>query len=158
METKLRHNESNVVNVNTVDKFDLEKYLGVWYEIARYDHGFERGLSKVKAEYTLRGNGMIKVVNTGYDGKRGKQKEVVGKAKVTDVPGLLRVSFFWIFYSDYRILCIDDNYSWAIVSAGHSDKYLWILSRTEKLTDDAIKNILFEVEKRGFNTKKLIFI
>lgn len=148
----------NAVDVQTVQTFELERYLGSWYEIARYDHSFERGLTAVKAQYIRREDGKIKVVNTGSDAKRGQQKEVIGKAKTTSVPGLLSVSFFWIFYADYRVLALGDDYEWALVSAGRSDKYLWILSRTEKLADDTLKGILSEAQRRGFDTGRLIFL
>jgi lipocalin len=157
MKNELNHEGGKSINIETVDKFDLSRYLGVWHEIARYDHRFERGLSQVKAEYILQENGMIKVINTGLDAKSGKRNEVIGKAKTTEKPGLLRVSFFWIFYSDYRVLRLGDNYEWALVSAGHSDKYLWILSRTEKLPQDVLDAILSEARERGFDTEKLIF-
>ncbi len=148
----------NAVDVQTVQKFELERYLGTWYEIARYDHSFERGLTSVKAQYVRRDDGMIKVVNTGFDAKRGQQKEVIGKAKTTSAPGMLKVSFFWIFYADYRVLALGDDYEWALVSAGRSDKYLWILSRTEKLADDTLKGILSEAQRRGFDAGRLIFL
>ena len=148
----------NAVDVQTVQKFELERYLGTWYEIARYDHSFERGLTSVKAQYVRRDDGMIKVVNTGFDAKRGQQKEVIGKAKTTSAPGMLKVSFFWIFYADYRVLAFGDDYEWALVSAGRSDKYLWILSRTEKLADDTLKGILSEAQRRGFDAGRLIFL
>ncbi len=148
----------NAVDVQTVQKFELERYLGTWYEIARYDHSFERGLTSVKAQYVRRDDGMIKVVTTGFDAKRGQQKEVIGKAKTTSAPGMLKVSFFWIFYADYRVLALGDDYEWALVSAGRSDKYLWILSRTEKLADDTLKGILSEAQRRGFDAGRLIFL
>src|SRR5574344_1745990 len=103
MQKKSRSKDNQPVDIKTVDKFELSRYLGVWHEIARYNHRFERGLRNVKAEYTIRDDGRIKVVNTGMDEQSGRKKEVVGKAKTTAVSGLLRVSFFWIFYSDYRI-------------------------------------------------------
>ena len=84
------------------------------------------------------------------------KKKIVGKAKTTDVPGLLRVSFFWIFYSDYRILLLDDNYEWALVSAGHSNKYLWILGREPELSKEILEKIFSEAERRGFDTSKLL--
>src|SRR5574344_826465 len=157
METTLKNKRSRTIDVSTFDKFELSDYLGVWYDIARHDHRFEKGLSDINAQYIIQDNVMINVVNSGFDKKSDRRKEVVGKAKTTDVPGLLRVSFFWIFYSDYRVLCLGDNYEWALVSAGSSDKYLWILSRTEKLPEETLKSILSEAERRGFDTSKLMF-
>jgi len=149
--------ESKALDNSTVKQFELEKYLGVWHEITRYNHRFEKGLSNVMAEYILQDNGSIKVVNTGFDTKLGKRKEVIGKAKTTATPGLLRVSFFWIFYSDYRILELDDNYEWALVSAGGSDKFLWILSREETLPEETINIIISKAKNRGFDNQRLMF-
>ena len=87
-------------DVTTISNLVLDKYLGKWYEIARIDNRFERGISNAIAEYSQNPNGTIKVVNSGVDIKTGRMKSVVGKAKTTSIPGLLRVSFFWIFYSD----------------------------------------------------------
>ncbi len=122
----------------TVKQLDLERYLGTWYEIARFDHRFERGLVGVTANYSLRDDGKIKVVNEGYKKTLdGKHDVAVGKAKTTDDPGRLKVSFFWIFYADYLVLELGENYQWALIGST-SDKYLWILSRTPIL-DDAYK-------------------
>lgn len=154
---EIKNEKGNLIDISTVGKFETEKYLGEWYEIARYDHRFEKNLKDVMATYILQKNGMIKVVNKGFDKKKGLQKKIVGKAKITDAPGLLRVSFFWIFYSDYRILLLDDNYEWALVSAGHSNKYLWILGREPELSKEILEKIFSEAERRGFDTSKLIF-
>ena len=140
-----------------VQKFDLDRYLGRWYEIARFDHRFERGLSEVTAEYITQDNGMIKVLNSGFSAKLGKRRQAVGRAKLTDVPGVLRVSFFWIFYADYRVLALGDNYEWALVGSGRSGNYLWILSRTEVLPKETMETIISEAERRGYDTKQLIF-
>ena len=145
------------IDITPVQKFDLDRYLGRWYEIARFDHRFERGLSEVSAEYTAQKNGMIKVLNSGFKAKLGKRSQIVGRAKTTDVAGVLRVSFFWIFYSDYRVLALGDNYEWALVGSGDSGKYLWILSRTEVLPKETVEKIIAEAERRGFDTKKLLF-
>lgn len=142
---------------STVKELNIEKYLGVWYEIARFDHRFERGLSKVRAEYILQNNGMIKVLNTGYDVKRDKERLAIGRAKLTDISGLLRVSFFWKFYSDYRVLALDADYKWSLVGAGKSDNYLWILSREENLPKETLEMIISEAQRRGYNTDHLLF-
>src|SRR5574344_1485065 len=118
MKTDSCHKHGKSINISTADKFELKRYLGIWHEIARYDHRVERGLSKVTAEYILQENGMIQDINTGFDTQSGKKRTATGKAKATGLPALLRVSFFWIFYSDYRILWLNDNYEWALVSAG----------------------------------------
>ena len=143
-------------DVTTVSNLALDKYLGRWYEIARIDNRFERGISNAFAEYSLNPNGTIKVVNSGVDIKTGRMKSAVGKAKTTSVPGLLRVSFFWIFYSDYRVLAVDENYNWALVG-GSSSKYLWILSRISKLSEEDMALIISEASRRGYDTSRLIY-
>ena len=97
---------------STVKTLDLSNYLGSWYELARFDHTFERGMQEVMAFYELRDDGKIDVINSGI--KNGKYKVAYGKAKLTDEPGVLRVSFFGPFYSDYRVLMLDDDYEYAL--------------------------------------------
>ena len=134
---------------------DLDRYLGTWYEIARFDHSFERGVEEAKAVYTLNKDGTVKVVNSGI--KNGKPKTAVGKGKRTDEPGLLRVSFFGPFYADYRVMMIDADYSYALVGSGGAD-YLWILSRTTNLPDGVKSAILAEATRRGYDTSKFIWV
>ena len=150
-----------MIDTRTVEKFELEKYLGTWYEIARFPHSFEKGLESVTATYSIRKDGKIKVVNKGYKNTdKNKLSIAEGKAKIPDlhVPGKIKVSFFWIFYADYYILELDtENYQWAMVGSS-SDKYLWILCRTNKM-DDNIYNMLIEKAKqRGYDLKKLITV
>ena len=134
---------------------DLNRYLGEWYEIARFDHSFERGIERAKAVYTLNEDGTIKVVNSGIND--GKPKKAVGKGKRTNTPALLRVSFFGPFYADYRVMMIDADYTYALVGSGGAD-YLWILSRTPTLADDAKSALLVEARRRGYDTGKLIWV
>ena len=134
---------------------DLNRHLGEWYEIARFDHSFERGIERAKAVYTLNEDGTIKVVNSGI--KDGKPKKAVGKGKRTNTPALLRVSFFGPFYADYRVMMIDADYTYALVGSGGAD-YLWILSRTPTLADDAKSALLAEAKRRGYDTEKLIWV
>ena len=138
-----------------VAALDLNRYLGEWYEIARFDHSFERGVEQAKANYTQNADGTIKVVNTGI--RDGKPKTAIGKGKKTDTPGLLRVSFFGPFYADYRVMLIDKDYSHALVGSGSAD-YLWILSRTPRLPEAAKFELLSEAKRRGYDTGKLIWI
>lgn len=145
----------NVYDNSVIDYVDLNRYLGSWYEIARFDHGFERGMYATKAHYTLKEDGSIEVVNSGY--KNGKFKQSVGKAKLTDTPALLRVSFFGPFYSDYRILMLDPDYQYALVGS-KSQKYLWILSRTPEMSIDALDLVLNEAESRGYEVTNLIWV
>ena len=120
------------VNNETIDSLDLNRFLGQWYEIARFDHSFESGMENNKAVYTMGENGIVSVKNSGV--KNGNLKEVSGIAQTTANPGLLRVSFFKPFYADYRVLYLDADYQYALVGSASSD-YLWILSRTPQLED-----------------------
>ena len=134
---------------------NLNKYLGKWYEIARFDHSFERDMEKVTAEYKLLPDGHIQVINAGY--KDGKFKETIGKAKTTNTSGLLRVSFFMNFYSDYRVLMIDKDYNYVLVGSS-SPKYLWILSRTPQLDEEILESIIDAAQEKGYDTDNLIFV
>lgn len=141
-----------------VKSLDLTRYLGTWYEIARFNHSFERGMENVVAEYLMRDDGKIDVINSGW--KDGKAKVAYGKAKLPDPdgnPALLRVSFFLFFYSDYRVLYIDEDYSVALVG-GSRDKYLWILSRTPAVTDSKLEPVIRKARIRGYDTSKLIWV
>lgn len=145
---------TNVDNT-TVKAVDLNRYLGKWYEIARFDHRFERGMVQCTAIYSLRENGKITVMNRGM--RNGQWKTSVGKAKVTDVPGVLRVSFFGPFYSDYRIMMLAPDYTYALVG-GDGDDYLWILSRTPQLKPETHDLIIREAKRRGYRTEDLIWV
>ena len=138
-----------------VAALDLSRYLGEWYEIARFDHSFERGVEQAKANYTQNADGTIKVVNSGI--KDGKPKTAIGKGKKTDTPGLLRVSFFGPFYADYRVMMIDEGYTYALVGSGSAD-YLWMLSRTRVLPDATKSELLSDAKRRGYDTDKLIWV
>ncbi len=147
-----------MIDKTVVKELDLNRYLGTWYEIARYDHRFERGLVGVTAKYSFRKDGKIKVVNSGYKGSLdGEFSEAVGKAKVPNKnePGKLKVSFFWIFYADYFVLDLDENYQWVLIGSS-SDKYLWILSRTPQISAELYQTLLAKLEKRGYETGQLI--
>lgn len=143
------------VDNSVVNDFDLNRFLGSRYEIARYDHRFERGMEQTKALYVLREDGKVDVLNTGM--KNGKHSEAKGTAKLTGTPGRLRVSFWGPFYSDYRVMLIDDDYQYALVGGG-SDDYLWILSRTPQISAETKALILAEVQRRGYDPAKLIWV
>ena len=143
------------VDNSVVDSLDVNRYLGEWYEIARYDHRFERGMENTRAIYSMRDDGMIDVINTGV--KDGERKESKGKAKLTDTPALLRVSFFGPFYSDYRVMMLDADYQYALIGSG-SDDYLWILSRKPLLPDTVKQQVIKEAQRRGYDTSKLIWV
>ena len=143
------------VDNTPVAALDLNRYLGEWYEIARFDHSFERGVERAKANYMLNEDGTIKVVNSGI--KNGKPKTAIGKGKRTDTPALLRVSFFGPFYADYRVMLIDKDYTRALVGSGSAD-YLWLLSRTPELSETAKSELLAEAQRRGYDMGKLIWV
>lgn len=149
----------NIFTPNNIDNepvaIDLNKFLGTWYEIARFDHSFERDMQKVTAEYILQPDGKIKVINSGY--RDGKFKETIGKAKTTDTSGLLRVSFFLNFYSDYRVLMVDNDYQYILIG-GSSPKYLWIMSRTPQISNEILQKLINAAKERGYDTDKLIFV
>jgi apolipoprotein D and lipocalin family protein len=146
-------------NVKPVENFKLNSYLGQWYEIARLDHSFERGLTKVNAEYRLRDDGGVKVINRGYSAENKEWKEAEGKAYFVDSPNLahLKVSFFEPFYSSYIVFELDENYSYSLVS-GYDKSYFWILAKDKKI-DESLKNSLMKkASDLGFDTSKLIFV
>ena len=142
-------NDQIMINTSTVKQFDIPRFMGKWYEIARYEHTFEKGMSHVTAEYSLLSNGKIRVINRGI--KNGKPKEIIGKAKQPypiEYPGRLKVSFFLWFYADYYILELDKEYQYAIIGSS-SDKYLWILSRTPDMPEEKLNEFLQNIKRRG---------
>ena len=146
------------INTSTVKKLDIPRFMGKWYEIARYEHTFEKGMTHVTAEYSLKPDGKIQVINKGI--KNGKAKEIVGKAKQPnpiEYPGRLKVSFFLWFYSDYYVLELDNDYQYAIIGSS-SDKYLWILSRTPELPKETLDKLLANIKQRGYDLSRLIFV
>ncbi len=154
----LSYAQDTMYDNSVIDEFDLPRYLGVWYEIARFDHSFERGMDNVTAEYLLRDDGMVDVINSGW--KNGKMKVAKGKARQEDPknePAHLEVSFFLFFFSDYNVMMLDDDYQIALVGS-KSPKYLWILSRTPQVSDDVVGAVLEEAERRGYDTGALIWV
>ena len=147
--------ESAKLDNSTVKSVDLSRYLGSWYEIARFDHSFERGMEYAMAHYTMRDDGKIDVLNTGI--KDGRAKDAKGIAKTTHQQGLLRVSFFGPFFSDYRIMMLDENYQYVLVG-GSTNRFLWILSRTPQLDEATLSLILAEAEHRGYDTTRLLWV
>ncbi len=145
-------------NYKAITGFEADKYLGTWYEIARLDHSFERGLDKVNATYSLREDGGLKVVNRGFDAKKQKWNEAIGKAYFVEKPdiGRLKVSFFGPFYGAYTIIDLDKpTYSYALVTGGKN--YLWILSRTPQLANETKQKLIAQAKALGFETDKLIY-
>ncbi|SFK22511.1 apolipoprotein D and lipocalin family protein [Nitrosomonas aestuarii] len=145
--------------VTPVTNFDENRYLGKWYEIARLDHSFERGLSHVTAEYALKNDGGISVINRGFSTEENKWKEAEGKAYFigTRDEGHLKVSFFGPFYGSYVIFDLDhENYQYAFVS-GYNTSYLWLLSRTPTVSQTLRERFIHKSSKLGFDTNALIF-
>jgi len=146
--------------VTPVNNFEVDRYLGTWYEIARLDHRFERGLSEVSATYSKGSNGGVNVINRGLDKKTGKRKEAKGRAHFVNEPTVarLKVTFFWPFYGGYNVIELDrENYSYALV-CGPSREYLWILSRTPTLGKETLQSLISTAKKFEFDTSQLIFV
>lgn len=146
-------------NIKPVSDFELNRYLGTWYEIARLDHSFERGLEQVTAEYSLRDDGGVKVVNRGFNTKKQAWKEATGKAYFVgdENIGQLKVSFFGPFYGGYNIIALDEAYQYAMV-CGPDRSYLWILARTPDLDSSVLNDLVRAAEGLGFATDQLIYV
>jgi len=146
--------------VDVVDGFELDRYLGTWYEIARLDHSFERGLTNVTAEYSLREDGGVAVLNRGYREDKGEWDEASGKAYFVDEPdvGRLKVSFFGPFYGGYNIVELDKtDYSYSMI-VGPNRSYLWILARSPDVDQAIVDRLVARAESLDFPTDELIFV
>lgn len=146
--------------VKPVQDFEIERYLGTWYEIARLDHSFERGLSGVTAQYSMRDDGGVSVINRGFKTATGQWEEARGKAYFIDdkTQGKLKVSFFGPFYGAYNVIALDHQaYQWSLV-VGPDTGYLWILSRTPQLEKAVVDELVSIAKTHGFNTGELIFV
>ena len=149
---------SQMIDKTTVKELDLNRYLGKWYEIARFPHSFEKDLVGVTATYSLRDDGKIKVLNQGYKNTlEGELSVAEGKAKIPNKlePAKLKVSFFWIFYGDYYVLELDENYQCVMIGSS-SPKYFWILCRTPQMDSATYEMLLEKARKRGYNLDKLV--
>ncbi|MCG6966363.1 MAG: lipocalin family protein [Chromatiaceae bacterium] len=146
--------------IEPVRDFKLQSYLGKWYEVARLDHSFERGLSHVTAEYELRDDGGVRVINRGYSAQSDSWKEAEGKAYFVEGPdtGYLKVSFFGPFYGAYVVFELDhEHYQYALVS-GPDRSYLWLLARNPRIDESTKTALLASAAAKGFDTRKLIFV
>lgn len=146
--------------ITPVSGFEKSRYLGTWYEIARLDHSFERGLDQVTATYTERDDGGIKVINRGYHTQKDSWETAEGKAFFVGESDIahLKVSFFGPFYASYVIAALDkDNYDYALVT-GPDTGYLWILSRTPSLPQATLERLLAQAQQSGFDTSQLIYV
>ena len=141
-----------------VSPFYKDKYLGQWYEIARLDFKFEKGLDHVTATYSLKDPHTIRVDNKGYSTKDQTWKESIGKAKLvgTGTYGRLKVSFFGPFYAGYNVIAIDPDYRYALV-AGNNLDYMWLLSREKTMPEDVKNKYLQQAEALGYNVQKLVW-
>jgi apolipoprotein D and lipocalin family protein len=143
--------------IPVVKNFDLNRYLGRWYEVARLPHSFENGLDSVTATYSLRDDGRVNVLNKGFNSSEGAWKEAVGKARFKDLSteGFLEVSFFWIFYADYKIIDLDTlHYSYAMITS-NSKKYFWILSKSPKLEQSVYDHLIGKAKECGFPVSEI---
>ena len=148
---------ATTADIAAVQNFEPERYMGTWYEIARLPQYFERDMDEVKAQYTLNDDGTIRVENSGK--RDGKETSITGKAKLKypdakPLAGELRVSFFWPFYSDYRVIELAPDYSYAVVTAGSRD-YLWVLARRPTMPKEQLDAILSRATERGFDLGEL---
>ncbi|HNR50359.1 MAG: Outer membrane lipoprotein Blc precursor [Deltaproteobacteria bacterium ADurb.BinA179] len=146
--------------VEAVEDFDVRRYTGTWYEIARLENRFEKDLTAVTASYSLRDDGGIDVVNRGFNLRKKEWEQVRGKGYfVGDASlGRLKVTFFWPFYSGYNIIRLDrDNYRYALV-CGTTRDYLWILARDPRLDQDILDGLVAHAKREGFDTQELVFV
>lgn len=145
--------------INPVENFNLEKYQGTWYEIARLDHSFERDLENVSAQYRIKKDGNVEVINQGFLPKDKRWKKATGNAKFVESSdkGFLKVSFFGPFYGSYIIFELDKNYQYAFVS-GPDLSYLWLLSRTKTIEPELMNHFIEKVNTLGFDTDKVIWV
>lgn len=145
--------------VTVVGSFDVQRYLGAWFEIARLDHSFERGLSRVSARYDLRDDGSIQVTNRGYNAAKGAWSEALGRAVFTgdSDTASLKVSFFGPFYGGYHVIALDPDYRWAMV-IGPNTGYLWILARERQLPAGVRDRLIRQAQALGVDTRALIWV
>lgn len=144
-------------DIHPITHFELSRYLGTWYEIARIDNRFEKGLSRVSAHYSLLDDNGVKVVNKGWNDKKQKWEHAIGKAYFVESPqnGALKVSFFGPFYGGYNIIKIDKNYQVALV-VGNDKDYLWVLSRSPKISSDVVDEYLSFAKENGFDIQRVM--
>ena len=146
-------------DIHPVENFDLSRYVGKWYEVARIEHRFERGLQRSQAEYGLLQDGSIQITNRGYDPKREEWKISHGKATPTLAPDIaaLKVSFFRPFYDGYNVVALDKDYEWAMVIGSKLD-YFWILSRQPSLPEGIGDRLLHQATLLGVDTQKILWV
>lgn len=146
-------------NVKPVTSFDLDRYLGKWYEIARLDHNFEEGLTNVTATYKKNTDGTIKVINRGYLPRKDQHKSIEGLGRFVgdENTAHLKVSFFGPFYSSYIIFELDKDYQYAFVSGQNTD-YLWLLARSPQIPAEILRHFTERSKELGFDVENLILV
>ena len=146
-------------SIRPIEDFELHRYLGKWYELARIDHNFERGLQRTQAEYSLNPNGSIHVINRGFDPKRGEWRVSRGKATPIFKSSIaaLKVSFFGPFYGGYNVVALDENYQWAMVIGSTLD-YFWILSRQPSLPEGVEEDLMRQAHLLGVDIQKILWV
>lgn len=151
---------SDQIPLETVNTLDLNRYLGSWYEIARYPHRFEKNLVAAKADYSLRDDGRIQVVNSALkqtlDGKPTQVKAIAWRND-ENIPGALKVRFFGLFTSDYLVFALDEDYQWALVGSNDRD-FLWFLSRTPEVSDELLLQMKALAVEQGYDMEKLVLV
>lgn len=145
--------------VSVVPQFELQRYLGNWYEIARLDHSFEKGMTHTSANYTVNPDGSIQVLNRGYDTNKNEWSQAIGKALPLGNPNVpsLKVSFFGPFYGGYHVFALDPEYRWALVVGSDLD-YFWLLSRDKTLSPELRAQLVAQAKSIGIRTEKLIWV
>lgn len=138
--------------VPVIKDFDINKYSGLWYEIARIDHWFEKNLEYTTALYTLTDKGLT-VTNSGYNVKKGKWSSAKAKTKPTEIPNVIKVSFFPLFWAKYQVLYVDKEYQYAVVGSG--GKYLWFLARNNTISSQQYKELEQIAIKYGYDPSTL---
>jgi len=145
--------------VEPVRGWDIQRYMGRWYEVARIDHSFEKGLERTQAEYTQLPDGTVHVLNRGYDARHRRWKSSEGKARTVHGPDVaaLKVSFFGPFYGGYHVAALNPDYRWALV-LGPDTQYCWILAREPKLPPQTLQSIVAKAAELGVDTGALIWV
>ena len=154
----LRKRPTIPAGATAVTDFDLNRYLGQWYEIARFDFRFEEHMNNTTAAYGRRKDGLVKVTNRGYDKEVKRWKKSVGKAKFRgeETVGALEVSFFGPFYAPYNVIALEGDYQYALI-AGKSTDYLWLLLRDKTMPDDVRERFLAQATEIGYDTERLLW-
>ena len=147
------------IGISAVTPFDVQRYQGHWYEVARLDHIFERGMTDVSATYQPQADGSLRVINRGFDAAKGEWREAIGKALFSAAPttGSLKVSFFGPFYGGYHVAALDADYRWALV-VGPDRGYCWILAREKQLDAAQREAIIARANGLGIDTSALIWV